>query len=159
MIGDLLGCPPVAPLILALTCTILACHLSSQWVRPYPSPSAPGDRRSVHPIKRYRVSKSRVLDFSPFSTTWKIPSFEDDRRKRQAFWTVEGKVMSGNAWGGGGGGSARACFMRGQVAVGHGTRYNRIVAIRNDGFKRTATQENDGCDHTNTNAPVPIRTP
>ena len=90
-------------LFLALTGTIPACHLSSQWVRPFPSPSAPGDRRSEHPIARYGPSKSRVFDFSPFSATWKIPSIEDDRRKRQAFWTAEWKVMGGNAWGGGGG--------------------------------------------------------
>ena len=42
---------------------------------------------------------------------------------------------------------------------GQGTGDNRIVAIRNGGFKRTATQEHDGCDHTSTNAPDPIRTP
>ena len=78
--------------------TIPACHLSSKWVRPSPSPSAPGDRRSGHPIARYGPSKSRVWDFSTFSTEWKIPSFRYDRRKRQAFWTVEAKVMGGNAW-------------------------------------------------------------
>ena len=33
------------------------------------------------------------------------------------------------------------------------------AAIRNDGFKGTATHELDGCDHTSTNAPDPIRTP
>ena len=32
------------------------------------------------------------------------------------------------------------------------------AAIRNYGFKATATQEHDGCDHTCTNAPDPIRT-
>ena len=69
---------------------IPACRLSSQWVRPSPSLSAPGDRRSGHPIARYGPSKSCV---------WKIPSLGDDRRKRQAFWTVEAKVMGGNAWG------------------------------------------------------------
>ena len=42
--------------------------------------------------------------------------------------------------------------------MGHGTGDNRIVGIRNGGFKRTATQEHDGCDHTSTNAPDPIRT-
>ena len=42
--------------------------------------------------------------------------------------------------------------------MGHETGDNRIVAIRNGGFKRTATQEHDGCDHTSTNAPDPIRT-
>ena len=86
------------PSFWVLRSTIPACHLSSQWVRPSPSPSAPGDRRSCHLIARYGPSKSRVLDFSPFSATWKIPSLGDDRRKRQAFWTVEAKVMGGNAW-------------------------------------------------------------
>ena len=42
--------------------------------------------------------------------------------------------------------------------MGHGTGDNRIVAIRNGGFNRTATQENDRCDHTSTNAPDPLRT-
>ena len=41
----------------------------------------------------------------------------------------------------------------------HGAGDNMTAAIRNDGFKGTATQEHDGCDHTNTNAPFPIRTP
>ena len=65
---------------------------------PSPSPSAPGDGRSGHPIVRYGQSKSLVWDFSLFSAAWKIPSLGDDRRKRQAFWTVEAKVMGGNAW-------------------------------------------------------------
>ena len=43
--------------------------------------------------------------------------------------------------------------------MGHGTGDNRIVAIRKGGFKRTATQEHDWCDHSSTNAPDPIRTP
>ena len=34
-----------------------------------------------------------------------------------------------------------------------------IAAIRNYGFKRIATQEQDECDETSTNAPDPIRTP
>ena len=41
----------------------------------------------------------------------------------------------------------------------HGKGDNKTVAIRNNGFKGTATQEHDGCDHTSTNAPDPIRTP
>ena len=41
----------------------------------------------------------------------------------------------------------------------NGTDDNMTAAIRNDGFKGTATQELDGCDHTSTNAPDPIRTP
>ena len=36
---------------------------------------------------------------------------------------------------------------------------NMTAAIRNDGFKGTATQEQDGCDHTSTNASDPIGTP
>ena len=94
--------------------TIPACHLSSQWVRPSPSPSAPGDRRFGHPIARYGPSKSRVWDFSPFSAAYRIPSLGDDRRKRQAFWTVEVKVMGATPGGGDGSGrgSVRTCFMR-----------------------------------------------
>ena len=41
----------------------------------------------------------------------------------------------------------------------HGAGDNMTAAIRNDGFKGTATQEHDGCDHTITNAPDPNRTP
>ena len=89
---------PQDPSFWVLRGTILACQLSSQWVRPSPSPSASGDRRSGLLIARYGPSKSRVWDFSSFSAAWKIPSLGDDRRKRQAFWTVEAKVLGGNAW-------------------------------------------------------------
>ena len=41
----------------------------------------------------------------------------------------------------------------------HGAGDNMTAATRNDGFKGTVTQEHDGCDHTSTNAPDPIRTP
>ena len=41
----------------------------------------------------------------------------------------------------------------------HGTVYKMTAKIINDGFKGTATQEHDGCDHTSTNALDPIRTP
>ena len=41
----------------------------------------------------------------------------------------------------------------------YGAVDNMTVAIRNDGFKGTATQEHDGCDLTSTNAPDPSRTP
>ena len=41
----------------------------------------------------------------------------------------------------------------------HGTGDNMTAVIINDGFKGTATQEHDGCDHIFTNAPDPIRTP
>ena len=41
----------------------------------------------------------------------------------------------------------------------HGAGDNMTAAIITAGFKGTATQEHDGCDHTSTNAPDPIRTP
>ena len=41
----------------------------------------------------------------------------------------------------------------------HGEGDSMTAAIRNDGCKGRATQEHDGCDHTSTNAPDPIRTP
>ena len=41
----------------------------------------------------------------------------------------------------------------------HGARDNMTATIRNNGFNGTSTQEQDGCDHTSTNAPVPIRIP
>ena len=44
-------------------------------------------------------------------------------------------------------------------AVVHNTGDNMTAAIRNDGFKGTATHEHNGCDHTSTNASDPIRTP
>ena len=43
--------------------------------------------------------------------------------------------------------------------MGHGTGDNRIVAIRNGGFKKTSMKKHDLCDHTSTNAPYPIKTP
>ena len=41
----------------------------------------------------------------------------------------------------------------------HGAGDNMTAPIRNDGFKGTATQEHDGCDHTRINEPDPIKTP
>ena len=41
----------------------------------------------------------------------------------------------------------------------HGAGDNMTAAISYDGLKGTATQEQDGCDHTSTNAPDPITTP
>ena len=94
--GDLLGNLRVTPLFLG----IVGYHSGLPLVVPMGSalPIAIDDRRSGHPITRYGPSKSCVWDFSPFSAAWKIPSFRDDRRKRQAFWTVEAKFMGGNAW-------------------------------------------------------------
>ena len=85
--GDLLGSPRVAPLFLG----IAGYHSGLPLVVPMGSalPIVIGDRRSGHPIARYGPSKSRVWDFSQFSAAWKIPSFRDDQRKRQAIWTFE----------------------------------------------------------------------
>ena len=112
--GDLLGSPRVAPLFLGLTGYHSGLPLVVPMGWPPPSPSAPGDRQSSHPIVRYGPSKSRVWDFSPFSATWKFPSLGDDRRKRQAFWTVEAKLWVETPGGGDGSrrGSVRTCFMR-----------------------------------------------
>ena len=41
----------------------------------------------------------------------------------------------------------------------NGAKDNMTAAIRNNGFKGTATQEHYGCDHNSTNASDPIRTP
>ena len=41
----------------------------------------------------------------------------------------------------------------------HGAGDNMTGEIRKVWFKGTARQELDGCDHTSTNAPDPIRTP
>ena len=68
------------------------------------------------------------------------------------------KKLCAETLGGGGGRRGHVSRARGW-AVGHETGDNRIVAIRISGFKRTATQEHDGCDHTSTNAPDPIQTP
>ena len=56
-------------------------------------------------------------------------------------------------------GSVRTCFMRRYVGHVHGAGENMTAAIRKDGFKGTATQEHDECNHTSTNALDPIRTP
>ena len=69
--GDLLGSPRVEPLFLG----IAGYHSGLPLVVPMGSalPIAIGDRRSGHLIARYEPSISRVKDFSPFSTAWKIP--------------------------------------------------------------------------------------
>ena len=92
--GDLLGSPRVAPLFLGLAGYHFGLPLVVPMSSPSPSPSTPGDSRSGHPITRDKPSKLRVWDFSSFFAA----SFRDDRRKRQAFWTVEAKVMGGNLW-------------------------------------------------------------
>ena len=94
--GDLLGSPRVAPLFLGLA----GYHCGLPLVVPMGSALPIGAGRSSirSPDRKIRAVESRVWDFSPFSAVWKIPSLGDDRRKRKAFWTVEAKVMGGNAW-------------------------------------------------------------
>ena len=96
--GDLLGSPRVAPLFLGLT----GYHSGLPLFVPMGSAltiAIGAERSSIRsPDRKIRAVESRVWDFSPFSAEWKISSFRDARRKRQAFWTVEAKVMGGNAW-------------------------------------------------------------
>ena len=107
--GDLLGSPRVAPLFLGLA----GYHSGFPLVVPMGSalPIAIGaGRLSIRsPDSKIRAVEIARLGFSPFSVMWKIPSLGDDRRKREAFWTFEAKVMGGNAWWWG---SVRTCFMR-----------------------------------------------
>ena len=91
--GDLLGGPCVSPFSLGLA----MYHSSLPLVVPLVSalPIA-----IVDPVTRSQDTGSRnrsTAIFPPFSAAWKIPSFGDDRRKRQAFCTVEAKVMGGHA--------------------------------------------------------------
>ena len=96
--GDLLGSPRVAPLFLGLA----GYHSGLPLVIPMGSalPIAIDAGRSSFrsPDRKIQTSISRVWDFSPFSAAWMNSSLGDDRRKRPAFWTVEAKVMGGNAW-------------------------------------------------------------
>ena len=91
-------------LFLALTCISPACHLSFQWIWPFPSPSAPGDCRSDHPIARYVPSKSHVSNFSPFSVTWKIHRLRTIDGNSKIFGRSMGKLWAETLRGGGGGG-------------------------------------------------------
>ena len=45
--------------------TIPACHLSSQWVRPSPSPSAPGRSSIRSPDRKIRAVEIARLGFFP----------------------------------------------------------------------------------------------
>ena len=82
--------------------TIPACHLSSQWVRPSPSPSTSGDSRSGHPIAGYGPSKSRVWDFSLFSAALKIPSLGAIGGNDRLFGRSRGKLWVETPGGGDG---------------------------------------------------------
>ena len=55
----------INPFFWVLWGTIPACHLSSQWVRPSPSPSAPVDRRSGTPDRKIRAIEIARLGFIP----------------------------------------------------------------------------------------------
>ena len=123
MMGDLLGSPRVAPsfwLFLAITGTISACHLSSLWVRPFPSPSAPGDRRSS--IRSQDTGRrNRASEISPrFLRNGRSRRLSTIGGNSKLFGRPSGKLWGETLGGGGGGGvwSARACFMRGQVGRG-----------------------------------------
>ena len=95
--GDLLESPRVAPLFLGLT----GYHSGLPLVVPMGSalPITIGTGRSSirSSDRKIRAVEIARLGFSLFSAAWKIPSLRDDRRKRQAFWTIEAKVMGGNA--------------------------------------------------------------
>ena len=113
--GDLLGSPRVAPLFLGL----VGYHSDLPLVVPMGSalPIAIGARRSStqsHDRKIRAVEIVRLGSFPVFCRAWKIPSFLDDRRKRQAFWTVEAKLWVETLGGGDGSrrGSVRTCFLR-----------------------------------------------
>ena len=91
--GDLVGSPRVVPLFLGLTGYHSRLPLVVRKGSALPIAIGVGRSSIQSPDCKIRA----VWDFSSFSTTWMIPSFEDDRRKLQAFWTVEEKVMGGNA--------------------------------------------------------------
>ena len=96
--GDLLGSPRVAPLFLGLA----GYHSGLPLVVPMGSALAiaiGAGRSSIRsPDRKIRAVEITRLRFFRFTAAWKILSFRDDWRKRQAFWTVEAKVMGGNAW-------------------------------------------------------------
>ena len=96
--GDLLGSPRVAPLFLGLA----GYHSGLPLVVPMGSAlliAIDAERSSIRsPDRKIRAVEIARLGFFPVSAEWKIPSLGDDRRKRQAFSTVEPKVMGGNAW-------------------------------------------------------------
>ena len=102
--GDHLGSPRVTPLFLALFGPY-GYYSGLPLVVPIGSalPIAIGAGRSSIRASDRQITgrRNRASEISPpFSATWKIPSIEDDRRKRQAFWTAGWKVIGGNAWGG-----------------------------------------------------------
>ena len=96
--GDLLGSPRVAPLFLGLA----GSHSGLPLVVPMGSalPIAIGAERSSirSHDRKIRAVEIVCLGSFPVFCRVKIPSLGDDRRKRQAFATVEAKVMGGNVW-------------------------------------------------------------
>ena len=91
--GDLLGSPRVAPLFLGLAGYHSGLPLVLIMGSALPVAIDAG-RSSIRSPDR-KIRAVAIWNFSPFSTAWKIPSLGDDRRKRQAFSTVEAKVMGG----------------------------------------------------------------
>ena len=164
--GDLLGSPRGSPLFLAFTGTILIYHMSFHWGSALPIAIGVGRSSIRASDQRYGPVEIARLRFLPVFYDMEDPIFRGRSAETTTFLDGRGDSYGQKRLGGGGGGggglwavSARACNMRGKVGVGHGTGDNQIVALRNGGFKRTATQEHDGCNHTSTNAPDPIRTP
>ena len=96
--GDLLGSPRVAPLFLGLARNHSSLPLVVSIGSALPITIGAGRSSIRSPDRKIRDVEIVRQGFSPFSTAWKIPSLGDDRWKRQAFWTVEAKVMGGNAW-------------------------------------------------------------
>ena len=95
--GDILGIPRVAPLFMGLAGYHSGLPLVVTMGSALPIAIGTGRSSIRSHDRKYGPSVSCVWDLSPFSVAWKILSLGDDRRKRKAFWTVEAKVMGGNA--------------------------------------------------------------
>ena len=96
--GDLLGSPRVAPLFLGLAGYHSGLPLVVTMGSAFPIAIDAGRSSIRSPDRKIRAVEIASLGFSPFYAAWKILSLGDDRRKRQAFSTVEVKVIGGNAW-------------------------------------------------------------
>ena len=112
-------------------------------------PIAIGDARSSIRASDQKIRAVEIarLRFLPVFYDMEDPIFRGRSAETTSFLDGRGesygrKRLGGVGGGGGGVGgvSARACNMRGKVGVGHGTGDNRILALRNGGVKRTATQ-------------------
>ena len=95
---------PLFLALLALTGTIPACHLSTQKVRPFPSPSAPGDRpirASDRQIRAVEIARSEISPrFLRHGRSHRLRTIGGNGK---LFGRPGGKVI-GETLGGGGGG-------------------------------------------------------